>query len=63
MRIEASGTGQVLAVRIDPAAVDPSDVTMLEDLVLAALGDLNDRLARLQREVLGGLGGLLGGGA
>lgn len=31
------GKGTVVAVRIDPVAVDPADVEMLEDLVLAAV--------------------------
>ncbi|MGE3619267.1 MAG: YbaB/EbfC family nucleoid-associated protein [Acidimicrobiia bacterium] len=62
VRIVATGTGDVRAVRIRPDAVDPDDVEVLEDLVLAALHDLNARLAEVQREALGGLGGLLGGG-
>jgi DNA-binding YbaB/EbfC family protein len=64
VRIRATGTGQVLGVSIDPQVVDPSDVAMLEDLVLAALHDVNARLAEIQREALGALGGfgdLLGG--
>jgi DNA-binding protein YbaB len=42
--------------------VDPDDVPMLEDLVLAALHDVSARLADLQREAMGPLGDLLGGG-
>ena len=62
VRIRATGSGQVIDVTIAPEAVDPDDVAMLEDLVLAALHDLHTRLAEVQREALGGLGGLLGGG-
>ena len=61
VRIRATGTGQVLSVSIAPAAVDPDDVPMLEDLVLAALHDVNAQLAEVQREALGGFGDLLGG--
>lgn len=40
--VTASGDGAVRQVRIDPSAVDPDDVSMLEDLVLAAVnGALN----------------------
>ncbi len=60
VRIRATGTGQVLSVSIAPEVVDPADVAMLEDLVLAALHDVNLRLAELQRAALGPLGGLLG---
>jgi DNA-binding YbaB/EbfC family protein len=61
VRIKATGTGQVLAVSIAPEAVDPDDVALLEDLVLAALHDVNAQLAEVQREALGPLGGAFGG--
>lgn len=35
--VKANGAGDVLSLKIDPAVVDPSDVEMLEDLVLAAV--------------------------
>lgn len=60
VRIRATGTGQVLSVSLAPEVVDPGDVAMLEDLVLAALHDVNARLAELQRAALGPLSGLLG---
>lgn len=51
-------------VRIDPSVLDPSDPSMLEDLIVAAWTDAHDGVVRLQAETdpLGGLGGLLGGG-
>ena len=58
VRIRATGTGQVLGVSIAPEVVDPADVSMLEDLVLAALHDVNARLAEIQRAALGPLAGL-----
>src|SRR3546814_19756506 len=61
VRIRATGTGQVLAVTIAPEVVDPDDVGMLEDLVLAALHDVNARLMEVQREAMGALGDLFGG--
>lgn len=62
VRIRATGAGEVLAVVIAPEVVDPEDVTMLEDLVLAALHDVRARVADLQRDAMGPLGDLLGGG-
>ena len=62
VRIRATGAGQVLAVSIAPEAVDPEDVALLEDLVLAALHDVHARLAEVQRAAMGPLGDLLGGG-
>jgi nucleoid-associated protein EbfC len=39
VRATASGKQEVLAIVIDPSAVDPEDVEMLQDLVLAAVND------------------------
>jgi DNA-binding YbaB/EbfC family protein len=60
VRVRATGTGQVLGVTISPEVVDPSDVAMLEDLVLAALHDVNARLGEIQRAAMGPLGDLFG---
>jgi DNA-binding protein YbaB len=54
------------SVTISPDAVDPDDVEMLEDLVLAAIHDATAKVQELQQGALGGLdmgglGGLLGG--
>lgn len=68
VRIEATAGGEALAVHIDPSVVDPDDVEGLEDLVLAALRDVQAAAARVHAEAMGGfdpsamLGGLLGGG-
>jgi hypothetical protein len=67
VKITATGTGEFTAVRIDRSVVDPDDTEMLEDLVLAALHDVAQRVSELGQQSLGqlglgGLGGLLGGG-
>jgi nucleoid-associated protein EbfC len=64
VRVRTTGTGQVLSVTIAPEVVDPADVPMLEDLVVAALHDMNAQLLEIQREAMGplsGLGDLFGG--
>ncbi len=53
------------SITISPDAVDPEDVEMLQDLVLAALHDAVDQVQELQSGALGnvdmgGLGGFLG---
>lgn len=53
----ANGLGEVLELRISPEAVDPSDVEMLQDLILAAVREVLDRSRQLQQEKLGGLTG------
>jgi DNA-binding YbaB/EbfC family protein len=66
--VRATGDLQFESVSIDPEVVDPSDVEMLQDLVLAALHDLASTMAEAQQAAMGALGaldvgGLLGGGA
>lgn len=63
--VQATVTGaQVLrSVTIDPSAVDPADVEMLQDLVTAAVNEALDasrKLAERKMAALGGLGGLGG---
>jgi DNA-binding YbaB/EbfC family protein len=43
-----NGHGDLLSVTIDPAAVDPADVEMLQDLVVAAVNEA----ARKAREMM-----------
>ncbi|MEM7326818.1 MAG: YbaB/EbfC family nucleoid-associated protein [Actinomycetota bacterium] len=67
--VEVTGAGQYRKVTIAPDAVDPEDVELLEELMLAALNDATSQIAALQEEAMGGmdlpdmgsLGGLLGG--
>ncbi len=56
VRIEVTGGLEFRAVHIEPSAVDPGDVEMLEDLVLAALRDAMAKLSELQRRSMPGLG-------
>jgi DNA-binding YbaB/EbfC family protein len=50
-----TGAGDVQTVRISRDVVDPDDVEMLEDLVLAALHDAVARVNEAQQATLGGL--------
>lgn len=55
VRVRVSGELSFEAVTIDPSVVDRAEVTMLEDLVLAALRDAAAKLQEARRGVLGGL--------
>ena len=57
VKILADGTGKIKSVRIDPEVVDPDDVEYLEDLILAALNNLNENIEKLTKEELGPLAG------
>ena len=56
------GTGEVVAVRIDPKVVDPEDIETLQDLVVAAVADASVKAQEIASEKLGPLAGGLGGG-
>jgi len=65
-----SGTGDLPKISISPDVVDPDDVEMLEDLVVAAVVEATRMAQELAQERMGGLtagldmgglGGLLGG--
>ncbi len=53
--ITVSGGMEFRRVEIRPDAVDPDDVAMLEDLVLAALNDAMVQIGEMQQSSLGGL--------
>lgn len=49
------GTGKAIALNISPEVVDPSDLDTLQDLVLGALSDAHQKLAKLAEEKMGPL--------
>lgn len=61
VRVEVTGGFDFRAVTIDPSVVDPGDVEMLQDLVLAAVRDALTKVNELNAQAMGGLGGGFGG--
>ena len=59
VRVVANGAGEVVSVKIDPQAVDPDDVEMLEDLVRAACNEASrkgrDMMSEQMKKLTGGL--------
>jgi nucleoid-associated protein EbfC len=57
--VTADGRGQIRSVKIDPTVVSASDVEMLEDLVLAAVSEAQQRAGQVaedeMKKVYGGL--------
>ena len=53
VRAVVTGKQSVVRVTIDPAAVDPADVGMLEDLVVAAVNDALEASRRLAEQKMG----------
>lgn len=58
VKVVANGKQEILEIKIDPEVVDPDDVEMLEELILAAVNQARDKASELQME---GLSGLTGG--
>lgn len=58
----ALGSGSIESLKIDPEAVDPEDVEMLEDMIIAALNEafrqVDDQKAKMMGQFGGGMGGL-----
>lgn len=59
VQVTLNGKGAMRRVRIDPKLVDPADVGMLEDLILAAANDAKAKVeAHVQEEMQKLTGGL-----
>ena len=62
VRVKANGAGEIVAITIDPKAIDPDDPELLSDMVLAAVNEaLRSAQSLMQSKVSGLLPGDLGG--
>jgi len=61
VEVTVKGSGEVVAVKIDPKVVDPDDVETLQDLLVGALGDASNQVAEMAQQQLGPLAGGMGG--
>lgn len=59
VKVIANGNNEVIAIEINPQAVDPEDVEMLQDLVLAAVNEslktAQDMVAQEMNKLTGGM--------
>lgn len=55
--VKATGSQEIISVSIDKAVVDPADVEMLQDLVLAAVNDALKKARELQQSEMAGITG------
>jgi DNA-binding YbaB/EbfC family protein len=58
VKVEMTGDYKVKSLKIDPDAVDPDDLSMLEDLVIAAM---NEVIAQVQAFHADSMGAVTGG--
>lgn len=57
VRIKMSGEQKILGISIEPDVVDPHDVEMLQDLIMAAIADASERADALQAQSFGAITG------
>ena len=55
--VRINGAKKILSVKIDPQAVDPDDVEMLEDLVTAAVNEALTKADELAQQKMGAVTG------
>ena len=65
VEVTVTGKKEVKAVKLDPEVVDPDDIEMLEDLIVAATNEALRKMEEISQaemsKITGGLGGLGGG--
>ena len=57
VKATCDGMQNLMEIKIDPSVVDPADVEMLEDLVVAAVNEARNEAQKLQAEEFAGLAG------
>ena len=61
VEVTISGKREVTKVKLDEEVVDPDDIEMLEDLIVASFNDAVKKVDELQEELMGPLAGGMGG--
>lgn len=57
VKLVITGQRKVRSLEIDPQVVDPDDVEMLQDVIVAAVNDALEQVENLQQERMSGLTG------
>lgn len=62
VEVTVSGKKEVTRVKIDPDAVDPEDVEMLEDMIMAATNEALRQIEEYSQQSMSKITGGMGGG-
>jgi len=57
VKVVTNGKNEIKSITIDPEVVDPKDVEMLQDLIIAALNQAREKAQELQQKQMAGLTG------
>ena len=60
VRVTMSGEQKITGITLSPDVVDPEDVEMLQDLIMAAVSDASEKASDLQSQSFGAITGGLG---
>lgn len=60
VRISMNGEQKITGITLSPDVVDPEDVEMLQDLIMAAITDASEKASDLQSQSFGAITGGLG---
>ena len=62
VKVKVSGKKEIIGVTLDPEVVDPDDIEMLQDLIMAAVNEalrmVEEESAEMLQQFTGGLGGM-----
>lgn len=57
VKVTATGNMRITSIQIDPQAVDPDDVELLQDMVMAAINDALTSAQNLANQQMGAITG------
>jgi nucleoid-associated protein EbfC len=55
--VKMNGQNKVLSVKLDPEVVDPDDIEMLEDLIMAATNEAQEKISQTSEQEMSKLTG------
>ncbi len=60
IKVRVNGEHRVLGIEIKPEAVDPEDVELLQDMIVAAINGAMDQIDEMSQEKMGAFGSVPG---
>src|SRR6478736_6357543 len=55
--VDVTGTSKIKKIKLDPSVVNPADIEMLEDLIVVAVSDAQQKAQEAAKEQMGKLTG------
>lgn len=57
VKVTVNGDMQIISLKLDPEAIDPEDVEMLEDMIIAAVNEAIRGVAEVANKQMGSIAG------